>query len=623
MLAVVKVVLLLLAVSLTTTTTKGRASAFIITGGNSGLGGRASSPSQLSFTTSTTTTTTTRTSTIVVSSSSPSAAVSKSSSHHDVLKSTTFDDEDDDNDDEGVTIRFERPSTDFMPSSDFTVVGDDDNDNGDTGDYYTTPRSSSNDRSRRNFEESSAASTAPRAATKPKSKPPPPPPPRAVSAPSISTTRPRRPQRIRKPPADRKTNMVGTSWMEKNAKFTNESSQPQQQKKVDDTPNSQYDRSSSSSSSDRSYGNGNSNSNNDNKNDSSSRFQRTISDPKTFRQDFRKTRVFVQGIPNGVSWQDLKDHFRVAGNVVFASVSVDPETGESKGHGIVQFETTDMAQKAIDVMRDHPLDGQPLFVREDVQESKDQQARLRDKNLPKGPTPPTMWKCANEDNAMYMSEGEQASIRSLIKARDDARRRKKYDVSDRIREDLKETYGVFIDDRLKMWWTSVDGNKVPQSIHDIKGDGRWKLQPWRMIPTTPENDACVNTDLVEGLLKQRDIARREKDFATADALLEEARTSPDGDLNLRIHDESRTWRVWTETSPRFEGSTPPPRRRMTRDEEEEQEHDPDRARKMAALDCISIVKEHAPEKIDEITMVLKKFPGREFQVLKRLKNQYL
>ena len=409
--------------------------------------------------------------------------------------------------------------------------------------------------------------------------------------------------------------------MEKNAKFTNDPPHPQpqqRQQKTVDTGNSQYDRS-------RSYGNSGGSNNNDNKIDNSSnRFQRTISDQKTFRQDFRKTRVFVQGIPSGVSWQDLKDHFRVAGNVVFASVSVDPETGESKGHGIVQFETTDMAQKAIDIMRDYPLDGQPLFVREDVQEPKDQQARLRDKNLPKGPTPPTMWKCANEDNAMYMSDSEQASIRSLIKARDDARRRKKYDVSDRIREDLKETYGVFIDDRLKMWWTSVDGNKVPQSIHDIKGDGRWKLQPWRMIPTTPENDACVNADLVEGLLKQRDIARREKDFATADALLEEARTSPDGDLNLRIHDESRTWRVWTETSPRFEGSTSPPRRRMRRDNgEEEEEHDPDRARKMAALDCISIIKEHAPEKIDEITMVLKKFPGREFQVLKRLKNQYL
>ena len=74
-----------------------------------------------------------------------------------------------------------------------------------------------------------------------------------------------------------------------------------------------------------------------------------------------------------------------------------------------------------------------------------------------------------------MNEEELTSIRNLIKARDDARRRRKYEVSDTIRDELKHVHGVFIDDRLKMWWTSVDGSKVPQSIHDIKGEGRWKL----------------------------------------------------------------------------------------------------------------------------------------------------
>jgi hypothetical protein len=209
-----------------------------------------------------------------------------------------------------------------------------------------------------------------------------------------------------------------------------------------------------------------------------------------------------------------------------------------------------------------------------------------------------------------MSEVETSAIKTLIKARDDARRRKKYDVSDRIRDELKENHGVFIDDRLKMWWTAIDGNKVPRTIQDIKGDGRWKLNPWRMIWTTPENDACVNADLVEGLLKQRDIARREKDFSTADALLEEARTSPDGDLELRIHDESRTWRIWTEAGP-------------PRPVEHRMEQDPVETREGAARECIAIVEEFAPDKIEEIHMVLKKFKGREFQVLKRLKVQYL
>ena len=384
--------------------------------------------------------------------------------------------------------------------------------------------------------------------------------------------------------APRTTKMASTNWMEKNARFSPDVDAGR-------SANS-FERSSSSFGTKRRDG---------------MKEARSNMDARTFRQDFRGTRVFVQGIPDDTSWQDLKDHFQTAGTVVFASVSVDPQTGMTKGHGIVQYETTQMAQNAIDVMRNYPLNGATLFVREDVQQSKNPDATLS--NVPKGPTPPTKWKCANEDNAAYMSPDDLASIRSLIKARDDARRRRKYDVGDRIRDELKFTHGVFIDDRLQMWWTAVDGNKVPQTIQDINGDGRWKLNPWRQIPTTPENDACVNADLVEGLLKQRDIARREKDFNAADSLLEKARTSPDGDLELRIHDESRTWRVWTDA--------PPPRPMTSR------EIGPSDPRERATRECLSIVEQYAPHKVEEIKSVLKKFEGREFQVLKRLKIQYL
>lgn len=176
-----------------------------------------------------------------------------------------------------------------------------------------------------------------------------------------------------------------------------------------------------------------------------------------------------------------------------------------------------------------------------------------------------------------------------------------------MREELKLKFGVHLDDRLKMWWVSPDGRRVPQSISDIKGDGRWGgLKEWRQIPTTPENDACVNPDLVNGLLKQRDIARREKDFSTADTLLEEARTAPDGDLNLRIHDESRTWRIWTDR--------PPPRDLM---------YGKQAQKKTPAEQCIEIVSEHAPEKLSEIETMLERFPGREYNILKKLKQRYL
>ena len=406
-----------------------------------------------------------------------------------------------------------------------------------------------------------------------------------------SVKRIRRPtiRRIKKVKNPDATNMVGTSWMQKNAQFSNEDTNTGAGLDDVETPPTRK---------------------------SSNKFKREIEDTKTFREDFRQTRVFVDGIPPGISWQDLKDHFKEAGNVVFASVSIDSNTGKSKGHGIVQYETTTMAQNAIHIMRDFPLNGSPLFVREDVQQNNNPNARLRSNSQPaRGSTPPAKWRCANEDNAEHMLEDELIAIETMIKRRDDARKRRNYDLSDKLRDDLKLKHGVFIDDRLKMWWTSVDGKKVPQSIQDKNGDGLWKLKPWRQIPTTPENDACISPDFVEGLLKQRDIARREKDFKTADMLLEQARTSPDGDFELRIHDESRTWRAWTESRPPVGQPYEAERTRMP--------SDPVEAKRAAARECFEVVKEHAPEKLEEIVQVLKRYPGREFQVLKRLKQQYL
>ncbi|GAX19624.1 heterogeneous nuclear ribonucleoprotein M [Fistulifera solaris] len=321
-----------------------------------------------------------------------------------------------------------------------------------------------------------------------------------------------------------------------------------------------------------------------------------------FRQNFRGTRVFVTGLPDDVTWQTLKDHFRQAGEVVFASVSADMETGKSKGYGVVQYETTHEAQKAIETMREYPLNGSQLYVRPDVQEKQGKELGTSSSKGARGPTPPSKWKCANEENISMLSESERKAILSLIKARDDARRRRQYDASDTMREELKIRYNVHLDDRLKMWWSAIDGNQVPQSIQEIKGDGRWGDQkPWRQIPTTPENDASVDPDLVNGLLTQRDIARREKDFKTADVLLEQARNSPSGDLFLRIHDESRTWRIWTND---------PPLKAV-------------RHQKGPAEQCLDLLEEFAPHKVDEMKVLLEKFPGREYNILKKLKQLYL
>ena len=386
---------------------------------------------------------------------------------------------------------------------------------------------------------------------------------------------------------DRENTQTTTSWMEKNDKFS--SYEPERPK---NTPQAEKRTAKSSQKHDN---------------------ERNT--PRSFQEDFRGTRVFVQGLSPETTWQQLKDHFRICGNVVFASVSINARTGESKGCGVVQYETTEMAQNAIATMRNYPLEGATLYVRHDVQDERDSSRRLllRSDAMPRTTksTIPRSWSCADESTADSLSKDETTAIYSLIRARDEARKRRNYDASDDMREQLKVTFGVHIDDRLKMWWVSPDGRRVPQSISDIKGEGRrWgALKAWRQIPTTPDNDACVNPDLVNGLLTQRDVARREKDFSTADWLLERARTAPDGDLTLRIHDESRTWRVWTEQ--------PPPPRQLTPNASSGS------AQKTAAEQCRDIVNKYAPEKLCEVEGLLKKFPGREYNILKKLESRYL
>lgn len=49
-----------------------------------------------------------------------------------------------------------------------------------------------------------------------------------------------------------------------------------------------------------------------------------------------KPKVFVSNLAYEVSWQDLKDHMRHAGNVLRADIIVGPD-GRSKGLGTVEF----------------------------------------------------------------------------------------------------------------------------------------------------------------------------------------------------------------------------------------------------------------------------------------------
>jgi hypothetical protein len=69
-------------------------------------------------------------------------------------------------------------------------------------------------------------------------------------------------------------------------------------------------------------------------------------------------------LPFSVGWQDLKDLFRQAGNVVRADVHQAPD-GTPKGSGVVAFDTPQDAQNAINIMNGYDWQGRLLEVRED------------------------------------------------------------------------------------------------------------------------------------------------------------------------------------------------------------------------------------------------------------------
>lgn len=75
-------------------------------------------------------------------------------------------------------------------------------------------------------------------------------------------------------------------------------------------------------------------------------------------------RVYVGNLSWDVTWPELKDHMRTAGEVTRADV-ISEHNGRSKGCGIVEYATEDEAQQAIATLTHTELRGRTIFVRED------------------------------------------------------------------------------------------------------------------------------------------------------------------------------------------------------------------------------------------------------------------
>ncbi|OAV94897.1 hypothetical protein, variant [Puccinia triticina 1-1 BBBD Race 1] len=74
--------------------------------------------------------------------------------------------------------------------------------------------------------------------------------------------------------------------------------------------------------------------------------------------------LFVGNLPFNLQWQDLKDLFRQAGNILRADVATTVE-GRSRGFGTVLFATAEDALKALEMYDGYELKGRALKVRFD------------------------------------------------------------------------------------------------------------------------------------------------------------------------------------------------------------------------------------------------------------------
>ncbi|MFN8289675.1 MAG: RNA-binding protein [Chitinophagaceae bacterium] len=73
--------------------------------------------------------------------------------------------------------------------------------------------------------------------------------------------------------------------------------------------------------------------------------------------------LFVAGLPYDLDDAELEEIFEKFGKVLSAKVSIDRETGKSRGFGFVQMENAADAKDAIEHLNDISLGKKPLVVK--------------------------------------------------------------------------------------------------------------------------------------------------------------------------------------------------------------------------------------------------------------------
>lgn len=123
-------------------------------------------------------------------------------------------------------------------------------------------------------------------------------------------------------------------------------------------------------------------------------------------------------------------------------------------------------------------------------------------------------------------------IQSMVNQREEARKERDFDSADDIKDELRDSYDVAIDDKLRQW--SVGGR------FDKPGQGPPDNSPFVRRGGGILSEADEAT--IVQLLEERTAAKLEKDFGKADRI----RDRLGDEFLVRLDDRSREWRVVTE-----------------------------------------------------------------------------
>lgn len=112
--------------------------------------------------------------------------------------------------------------------------------------------------------------------------------------------------------------------------------------------------------------------------DRPSRFSSNTRDRSPVRERKKATgdkRVYVSNVAYESKWQDIKDLFRSqVGEVTYVALFTD-ENDKPRGCGIVEFESSELAAKAVEKMHRYDLKGRKLVVKEDSDVERDKHGR--------------------------------------------------------------------------------------------------------------------------------------------------------------------------------------------------------------------------------------------------------